>query len=238
MDAIILAAGRSQRFGQNKLLVEFGGKTLINWNLEFLKMNDIFDGNIIIVINRKDVETIGYNVVHPIIESVKRDYMQSGANIKFVFQDDEEYGPGAGIRAAAPYITDDYVILFGDNFLWGKFDKDFHGKSAVATYRYLPYSDDNLRLGYIKEEDETFKIIEKPHDHREGTFFCGFTMYKKHTIENANLLKPSVRNEYEISEFFNMAKDTNAMHLDVNWIDITYKEDIEKAESYIKQTLK
>jgi dTDP-glucose pyrophosphorylase len=239
MDAIILAAGASKRFGKNKLLIDFCGKNLITWNLKFLEMNEILDGNIIIVINRRNVILDKGEISHPIINTVIENYPRLAySNIKFAFQDNDEYGPAAGIKAAAPFIKDDYIVLFGDNFLYGKINKDFEDTDAKVTYRDLQYSENNLRLATIIQDENGFNIKEKPHDVKEGKFFCGFSMFKKDTIDNVHKLKPSERKEFEITDFINLVHNKKLMNLDVSWIDVTFKEDASFTSEYIKQQIK
>ena len=236
MECVILAAGKSSRFGENKLLIDFSGKNLVLWNIKFAQENKI-DNKIIIVINKQDCDFIDDNrITHPIIESVRYHYpIHDFPNIIFEFQKTDEYGPAAGIKAASNYITEDYVVLFGDNFLHGKIDMELYNSDVKVTFRELERSTENLRLGAIVGNNNKFTVKEKPHNYTEGNFYCGFTIFAYHTLEKLKELKPSKRGEYEITEFINMFKNKILMFLDINWIDITYKEDIEKTTQYINK---
>lgn len=239
MESIILAAGKSKRFGTNKLLVNFAGKNLVEWNLEFCRMNSI--RKVIVVINRNDInfEEFG-KLEHPIITSLRNlNYKNECCNlIQFVFQDSDEYGPGAGIKAAAPYVTDDFCVLYGDNFLHGIFDKDFKDRDAKITYMFREHSEENLRLSVFQSTiGDKFIVREKPHTECTGKFHCGFSMYKKHTINNIFDIKPSERGEYEITDFMNTIENKEAMKLDVAWTDVTYASDTTFVEKYILQQI-
>lgn len=234
MDAIILAAGRSQRFGENKLMIPFNGNTLVEHALKFLADNDV-NGKIIIVINKGDVYISNHDrIIQPVMHRLLGSPYYT-RNIEFVFQDPDLHGPAAGVMAAAEKIKDDYIVLFGDNYYSGKLSKEFGDYSAIATYKELPESRENLRLAFITGEADNYKILEKPHEFTKGTYFCGYLMMKHKTLDNLKNLQPSKRGEYEITDFFNSVEQRFAEPLKIKWTDITYYEDIPKVLEYIKQ---
>ena len=50
--AIVLAAGRSERMGNNKLLADLGGKPLITHSIEMLLTSNVYD--VIVVTGNED----------------------------------------------------------------------------------------------------------------------------------------------------------------------------------------
>ena len=231
MDAIILAAGRSQRFGENKLLIPFSGMTLIEHSLQFLQENNI-TGKVVIVLNKSDVYISNRDkIIQPVMHRLLGSPYYSN-QIEFVFQDPDEFGPAAGIKAAASKINDDYIILAGDNYYKGKIDSTIPHNTAIATYKEISYSEENLRLGAIDEEN--IKLIEKPHNIKEGKFYCGYLLMSHSTIKNVENMNVSKRGEYEMTEFFNMTENRELRPLNIKWTDITYYEDIPKVLTYIK----
>lgn len=233
MDAIILAAGRSQRFGENKLLIPFDSLTLTEHSLKFLTENGI-TGKIVIVINKSDVYISNRDkIIQPVMHRLLGSPYYS-ENIEFVFQNPDEYGPAAAIKAAASKIKDDFIILSGDNYYSGKIDKTFpQGVTAKATYKYHPESEANLRLAYVDKENN--KIIEKPHNYTEGNYYCGYMMLKYEELDKIHTMEVSSRGEYEITDFFNTSKKTAFEPLTINWTDITFYEDIPTVLKYIKE---
>lgn len=233
MDAIILAAGRSQRFGENKLLIPFNNLTLIEHSLKFLKDNEI-NGKIIIVLNKNDVYISNDDrIIQPVMHRMQGSPYYN-KNIIFAFQNPEENGPAAAIRSVAQKIKDDFIVLSGDNYYAGKINKIFDGCDAIATYKILPESKENLKYAYI--DDKTKTIIEKPHNfYQKGSYFCGYLMMKHRTLENLKKLQPSKRGEYEITDFFNSIPNRSVQELNIKWTDITYYEDIPSVLKYIKE---
>lgn len=234
MKAIILCGGNSTRYGKNKLLTEFHGKTLPEYNIDFCQENGISD--ILVTISRNHVEINDKGkLVHPIIERLTKYAKETyetepkKVNVSFKFQDNDKYGPAAGLIPWMDKLKDDVLVLFGDNFLRGKFDfKEYLGKGfdAVATYKDLPKSNSNERFGAIDESPTHFNLVEKPHLYREGKFFIGFSFYSAKGFQELIKLKPSIkRNEYEITEFFNSIDRRTIAPVVEHWIDLTYQND-------------
>lgn len=234
MDAIILAAGRSQRFGENKLLIPFDSLTLTEHSLKFLAENGI-DGKIVIVINKSDVYISNRDkIIQPVMHRLLGSPYYN-ERIEFVFQNPDEYGPAAAIKAAASKIDDDFIILSGDNYYSGKIDKTFGASTAKATYKYFDNSELNLRLAYVDKLNN--KIIEKPHSFTQGEYFCGYMMFRHSELKRIYDLPISIRGEYEITDFFNSAQSIKFEELTINWTDITFYEDIPNVLTYIKKSI-
>lgn len=232
MKAIILAAGNSTRYGTNKLLTKFLGKTLPEYNIDFCIENDITE--IYVSISKAQTIIKDGKAINPIVENIKKYKADKKVNISFKYQDTDKYGPAAGLLPWLDKIDDSVLVLFGDNFLKGKFDKELLKEyDAIATYKELKQNKDNTRFGAI----DGITLIEKPHDITKGKFFCGFSYYTKKGFMNLNLLKPSLlRNEYEITEFFNSIEKRNITPVVKYWIDLTYKSDDKKILKFIKES--
>ena len=219
MKGIILAAGRSKRYGSPKYFEEYKGKMFIEHNIEFLINNDVKD--ICIVINEKEIEKF---------ENVRKLYKEK-ANIVFRFQDKRFYGPAAGLFSADDYITESFVLLFSDNYYSGSFNfkEQLGKKDCLITYRKMNVSVDNLRYAYIDDKSwfsSRWKVIEKPHEHYEGKYFCGFIVFSKWVRSKFNMLRVSRRGEYEITNLINRLSSRKFVYLNIDWFDITYKSDL------------
>lgn len=240
MDAIILAAGKAKRFGGiHKTLVQLNDNlSLIEYALIFIKENHITDndGKIIIVINKDDVYLNGNGkLIHPVINRIEASPHYTN-NICFVFQSPDENGPAAGLRAAADKISSDFIILFGDNYYSGNISTMFNQYDAIATYKLIPESKNNLRLAAV--DTLTNIIIEKPHNIAYGKFFCGYILSKYENIKYLTNLQKSKRGEYEITDFFNSCQNKGFKEIECNWSDITSYADVPEIIEYIKNTHK
>lgn len=219
MKGIILAAGKSKRYGKPKYFETYKDKTFVEHNIDFLLSNNV--NEICIVINQKEKERF---------EIIKEMYINK-ANIVFTFQDRRFYGPAAGLFSAEDFITEDFVLLFSDNYYEGTFDfkKQLKNNDCLVTYREMYMSVDNLRYAYINDSSwftSRWKIIEKPHKYHEGKYFCGFIVFSKYVKSKFNMLRLSKRGEYEITSLVNSLCNRKFVYLDMNWFDITYKKDL------------
>ncbi|MCK9574619.1 MAG: NTP transferase domain-containing protein [Candidatus Pacearchaeota archaeon] len=225
MKAIILCAGNSTRYGKNKLLAKFNDKTLPEYNIDFCIENGITDICVTVSRNQCDITyygEIGNDVVSNLVSYVEK-FSAEKINLSFKFQDTDKYGPGAGLLPWLPDNQEDVLVLFGDNFVKGKFDKSLLKEfDAVATYKELEKDSTNERFGAIDGN----KLIEKPHLYREGKFFIGFAYFTPDGFRKLNDLSPSVkRKEYEITEFFNSIEKRTITPVVEHWIDLTYQSD-------------
>jgi len=226
MTAIILCGGSATRYGGNKVLTVFKKKSLLEWNIRFCIENEIFD--IGITTNAKFGDDIKREV-QKIFESLHTEKIVSAENpitIIISQQPEDKYGTAAALLPWVGRISDDFVVLFGDNYYDGKIDFKLFDDDCAATYKTFTKSKENLRLSFI-EDDNT--IIEKPHLYDEGNFFVGFMMFNQRMLERVNELAPSRRGEYEITELFNLGKDgfRSIYPLNMHWFDITSREELE-----------
>jgi len=176
MQALILAAGRGKRINdisrfQNKCMINLHGKPLLAFHLEEAVKLDV----------REVIITVGY-LAEAIIDHFGNEFQ--GVPIRYVKQTNQ-HGLVHAIEVAAPYITDDFLLMLGDEFfvrpdyagLIKKFiENDPFGVCGVA-YDNDPES---IRKTYSLLLGENFKIhrlIEKPRkpaNSLKGTGVCAF----------------------------------------------------------------
>ena len=234
-NAVILAAGSSTRFGENKLLQKIEGKTLPQYAVEFCIKNGI--KNIYITINRKDIfidYSLPHPINHPIIEDLKEyEYI---VDIQYKFQDENKYGPAAAILPhleKGSTLKDNFIVLFGDNYYDGRLEhtEAFKDTSCIVSYKKYDTSYKNLRFAVIKEGI----LIEKPHTEVSGCYFCGYVIFDYETVKKKIYeIELSGRNEYEITELCNSMKPVY-MKNELIWEELTYKEDVEKLKEFIRE---
>lgn len=220
--AIILAAGKSTRYGSNKLIDPILGKTTLQYAVEFCIENGITD--IYVTISKadfffKDGHTV---LTHPIIESLEP--YGDKVNVFFEFQRDGEYGPGAAIKVWENTFNEPFLCLFGDNYYSGNIGLDEHDSNeTVITFRNYEPRARNLQLATIIDD----VVVEKPHGVVKGSYFCGYMIFSKNAFSNLDHIKLSGRNEYEITHLINSMNDRRYKKLSIDWYDLTYEEDKE-----------
>ena len=239
-NAIILAAGNSTRFGENKLHKKIKEFTLPQRILKFCIKNEIT--NVYVTIRKEDFYLKNHReLCHPIIEDLERHALytvpfkgfpgiESSAEIKninlnYAFQNPNEYGPAAGIKPWKNIVKGSTIVLFGDNF-YNMEIPDFEWLTEDTVYvSYINKTVDprNLQLATIVDN----YVIEKPHPFLSGEFFCGYIVFNSKSFKNLDKINKSGRNEYEITDFINSFKNRSFIEIKENeWADLTYQSDI------------
>jgi|TARA_B110000977_G_scaffold58566_1_gene79621 dTDP-glucose pyrophosphorylase len=226
--AIILAAGRSTRYGKNKLVDPILGKSTIEYCIEFCIENGIED--CYVTISKADFFfKNNTKLSHPIIEKLNQ--YKTKLNIFYEFQQDDEYGPGAAIKVWSGKFNEAFLCLFGDNYYQGNIGLEYHDpESTVVTYKDYGTRARNLQLASILEN----VVIEKPHGIVSGRYFCGYMIFSKEAFDNLDSIKMSNRNEYEITHLINSMDNLKFEELNICWYDLTYENDKAVIEDLIK----
>ena len=217
--AIILAAGKSTRYGSNKLIDPILGKSTVQYCIEFCIQNGIEDAYV--TISKSDFFfKNNIKLSHPIIEALSQ--YKDKINIFYEFQKDDEYGPGAAIKAWQGVFYEPFLCLFGDNFYRGDIGLAYHNPNvSVVTYKDYGTRARNLQLATILEN----VVIEKPHGVVQGRYFCGYMIFSKEAFDNLSSIKLSNRNEYEITHLINSMDSLEFQSLSIDWYDLTYEQD-------------
>jgi dTDP-glucose pyrophosphorylase len=233
-NALILAAGRSTRFGRNKLEEKFDGMSLPYLAAKFALENGA--ENIYLTLSRSAVKTDGARIYHPVLEEVSKI-----CDPIVRFQSEDTYGPGAAITTWAGVIDGPFTVLFGDNYYQGVMpiaervllNSDLDD-SVYFTYLHKSLSPRNLQLATVIED----YVVEKPHGQLEGRYFCGFARFPAGYLNTIGELRKSDRGEVEITDMINMAKTREAISLSsfrVTWGDLTYEADCARIRELIRE---
>jgi dTDP-glucose pyrophosphorylase len=224
-NVILLAAGKSSRFGRNKLEERFGGLTLPQRAALFAQANGC--ENLYVTLSRSAVKTDGDRVYHPILE----DICGLGIEPKIAFQDESQYGPGAAVSCWSQVITEPVTVLFGDNIYMGTLPTAYNEvldskcPEVVFTTRYLEANPRNLQLAAVIDGI----VCEKPHTQIRGDYFCGFVRFPAGYLQQLGQLRKSERGEIEITEMINFCEKRDHWDIErlgLQWMDLTYDSDV------------
>ena len=128
--AIILAAGKSTRYGKNKLVDPILGKSTVEYCIEFCIENGITD--CYVTISKADFFfKNNTKLSHPIIEKLSQ--YKPKINIFYEFQKDDEYGPGAAIKVWSGIFNEAFLCLFGDNYYQGNIGLEYHDPESTVV---------------------------------------------------------------------------------------------------------
>lgn len=233
-NVILLCAGKSSRFGRNKLEESFNGKTLPTLAAEFARDNGC--ENLYLTLSQSGVKTDGKKVYHPILDQVSQVIKPAVR-----FQVPNTYGPGAAIASWAGVLNEPFVVLFGDNFYKGKLPSsvlyglsDPEETSVMVTYMTKEPDPRNLQLAAWVDRF----LVEKPHGIISGDYFCGFVRFPANFLNNLGSLRKSDRGEVEITDMINMSERKlwfSLNDLGLTWGDLTYESDCENIRRLVSE---
>jgi glucose-1-phosphate thymidylyltransferase len=229
MKALILSGGHGTRlrpltYSQQKQLIPVANKPVLFYAIEDVIEAGIKDIGIIIGPNKDQV-----------IETVKS--VDWDANIEFIYQGDP-LGLAHAILVAEEFLDDEeFVMYLGDNIL-----KDGIVEHAQRFKELNPDSlilltevDEPQRFGVaeLDENGRVKRLIEKPRVPPSNYALVGVYFFKPVIIEACKNIKPSWRNELEITDAIQWLID-NGYRVEASivkgwWKDTGKPEDILEA---------
>ena len=208
---IILAGGHGTRMSPltkavNKQLLPIYDKPLIYYPLSVFMLAGIRD--ILIVVNKGQL-----NQFKKVLDNGKR----FGVNIQYIEQSTPKGLPDAFILGQKFIGKDNVALILGDNIFYGiENEISFSVKNFTDGARIFAYNvPDPERYGVIEfNEEEIVSIEEKPSHPKSSYVITGLYFYDNNVIDIAKDIKPSNRNELEIS-------DVNKVYLEQKRIEAT-----------------
>jgi len=235
--ALILSGGSGTRlrpltYSQQKQLIPVANKPVLFYALEDVIESGVKDIGIIVGPNKDQVaETV-----------LSTDW---DANIEFIYQG-EPKGLAHAILVAEDFLDDDFVMYLGDNIL-----KDGIVEPAA---RFRNISPDSLVMLTKVDEPQRFgvadldssgrikRLIEKPKVPPSNYALVGIYFFKPVIIEACHSIKPSWRNELEITDAIQWLIE-NGYRVEASivgswWKDTGKPEDIFEANRLILDDIK
>lgn len=244
---LILAAGRSKRFGKNKLLHKFHSGDL-NSRVPAISLPSLAarfaveNGaeNIYVTLSKDAVETDGEQCFHPVLEDIQE--FSGQAKVRAAFQSPESYGPGAAVMEWAPHIEGPFCVLFGDNLYLPRNPLDENmavkfvlGNRGEVAFSYQMFEPNPRCLELAAVLDGNI-LKEKPHSVSGGKFFCGMVVFPADFSSHAGNLRKSDRGEIELTDMINAFQGRCSFPIEEvckDWGDLTYESDSPRIEESI-----
>lgn len=212
MKGILLAGGSGTRLYPltkiiSKQLLPVYDKPMIYYPLSILMLFDIKD--ILIISTPQDT---------PNIEKLFQDGSKLGLNISYKVQESPD-GIAQAFLLGEEFIGDDDVcLILGDNIFYmgdqldsfkNEINKNKGNKATIFAY----HVNDPERFGVI-EFDKDLKVLsieEKPKEPKSNYVSVGLYFYPSDVVKKAKTLKPSARNELEITDLNNLYLKENKL---------------------------
>ena len=233
---IILAGGMGTRMSPltkavNKQLLPIYDKPLIFYPLSILMLSKIKD--ILIIVNKGQLEQY-----KKIIPNGKR----LGINIQYKEQDTPRGLPDAFILGEKFINNQNVAMILGDNFFYGQsLSSMLHtciklNKGAkIILHKVL----DPQKFGVAKiKKRKILSIKEKPKRFFSDLAITGLYFFDKNVVKYSKELKPSKRNELEITDLLNKYKKNNSLSAEFigrggAWLDTGSIEDFYKTSNFV-----
>lgn len=238
MKGIILAGGTGSRLYPNTLatskqLLPIYDKPMIYYPLSVLMLAGIRE--ILVISTPQDL---------PRFEALFGDGDHLGLSISYAEQKKPE-GIAQAFLIAEDFIGKETVsLILGDNIFYG-----YQLRSLLQEC--LKHTSGGLIFGYqvnnpsrygVIDFDENFKVrrvVEKPKDPPSSFAITGLYFYDANVVSIAKSLKPSWRNELEITDINQVYLERGELHVKLfekgfAWLDTGTHDALHKASSYVQ----
>ena len=240
MKGMILAGGSGTRLYPltrvtSKQLLPVYDKPMIYYPLSTLMLAGIRD--ILIISTPSDV---------PRFEGLLGDGGQFGIHLSYAVQAKPEGLAQAFLVGEAFIGNDPCTMILGDNIFYGSYfrknlsDAVHNAEKGNATI-FGYYVKEPRRFGIV-EFDKNRKVLsveEKPREPKSNYCITGLYFYPRGVAEKAKQLKPSARNELEITDLNVMYLEAQKLSVEligrgVTWLDTGTHESLVEASIFVK----
>lgn len=240
MKGIILAGGSGSRLYPltkvtSKQLLPVYDKPMIYYPLSILMLAGIKD---ILIISTKDDL--------PRFQNLLKDGSDLGINLTYLVQPSPD-GLAQAFVLGEDFIGDDpCAMVLGDNIFYGdglkrKLRESVErAKAGIATI-YGYYVNDPERYGVVEFDDnnKAISLEEKPKIPKSNYAVTGLYFYPKGVSAMAKKVRPSDRNEYEITDLNILYMKENKISVEllgrgVTWLDTGTHESLVGASIFVK----
>jgi glucose-1-phosphate thymidylyltransferase len=235
MQAVVLAAGEGTRLrplteDKPKGMVEVAGEPILTHCFE--QLVDLGADELIVVVGYKKQAIINHF----------EDEFQ-GTPITYTHQR-EQKGLAHALLTVEEHVDDDFMLMLGDNIFRANL-KDVRNRQAESRadaaflVEEVPWEEAS-RYGVCdtNKYGEIVEVVEKPDDPPSNLVMTGFYTFTPAIFHACQLVQPSNRGEYEISDAIDLllhsGRTIDAIRMDGWRIDVGYPEDRDEAERRIE----
>jgi glucose-1-phosphate thymidylyltransferase len=237
MKGLILSGGKGTRlrpltYTSAKQLVPVANRPVLFYGIQALVDAGITDIGIVV------------GDTHLEIKAAVGDGSQFGARVTYIEQDAPR-GLAHAVKISQGFIgNDSFVMYLGDNLLNRgivEFVDQFVKEKPAAQILLTPVPDPQMFGVAELEGDKVRRLVEKPKEPKSNLALVGVYMFGPEIFTSVNNIKPSFRNELEITDAIQDLIDRGLRvtpHLVSGWWKDTGKlEDMLEANRLILETL-
>ena len=234
---IILAGGHGTRMSPltkavNKQLLPIYDKPLIYYPLSILMLSKIKD--ILIIVNKGQL-----NQYKKLFQNGKN----LGLKINFIEQNYPKGLPDAFILGEKFIGKENVALILGDNFFYGqslseKLLQSKKLKNGAKVFLHKVNKPELYGVAKINNKNKIIGIKEKPKKHYSDYAITGLYYFDNKVIKYARNLKPSKRNEIEITDLLKKYLSNKKLSAEIigrggAWLDTGSIEDFYKTSNFV-----
>ena len=234
---IILAGGHGTRMSPltkavNKQLLPIYDKPLIFYPLSILMLSKIRD--ILIIVNKGQL-----NQYKKLLQNGKN----LGLKINFVEQNYPKGLPDAFVLGEKFIGKENVALILGDNFFYGqslseKLLESKKLKNGAKVFLHKVSKPELYGVAKINNRNKIIGIKEKPKKYYSDYAITGLYYFDNKVIKYAKNLKPSKRNEIEITDLLKKYLSNRTLSAEIigrggAWLDTGSIEDFYKTSSFV-----
>jgi glucose-1-phosphate thymidylyltransferase len=234
---LILAGGSGTRLypvtqAISKQLLPVYDKPMIYYSLSTLMMAGIRD--ILLISTPEDT---------PRFEALLKDGSQWGINIQYCVQNSPDGLAQAFILGESFIGNHHSTLVLGDNIFYGH---DFNQlllnasnrKEGATIFTYHVHDPERYGVAEFDGKNKVVSLEEKPLKPKSNYAVTGLYFYDQDVVKIAKSLKPSKRNELEITDLNRLYLNQNQLHVEVMgrgyaWLDTGTHESLLEASQFI-----
>ena len=235
--AIILAGGMGTRMSPltkavNKQLLPIYDKPLIFYPLSILMLAKIKD--ILIIVNKGQLNQ--YKKILP-------DGKRLGINISYKEQSSPRGLPDAFLLGEKFINNKNVALILGDNFFYGqnltsKLINCTKLKNGAKVILHKVIKPELFGIAKISKTGKIISLKEKPKKYISDLAITGLYFFDKKVVEYSKKLKPSARNELEITDLLKIYLNKKKLTSDIlgrggAWLDTGSIEDFYKTSAFV-----
>ena len=238
MKGIILAGGSGTRLypltkAISKQIMPVYDKPMIYYPLSILMLSNIRD--ILIISTNRDM---------PVFEELLGNGKQLGLNIQYKVQENPN-GIAEAFILGEKFIGDDSVaLILGDNIFYGHglsgiLEESSQLKNGAHIFAYPVTDPKSYGVVEFDHEGSVISLEEKPENPKSKYAIPGLYFYDNTIVAKAKKLKPSDRNELEITDVNNLYLNEGALKAidlgrGMTWFDTGTHDALLEASNYVE----
>ena len=238
MKGIILAGGSGTRLypltkAISKQIIPVYDKPMIYYPLSILMLSNIRD--ILIISTNRDM---------PVFEELLGNGKQLGLNIQYKVQENPN-GIAEAFILGEEFIGDDSVaLILGDNIFYGHglsgiLEESSQLKNGAHIFAYPVTDPKSYGVVEFDHEGSVISLEEKPEKPKSKYAIPGLYFYDNTIVAKAKKLKPSDRNELEITDINNLYLNEGTLKAidlgrGMTWFDTGTHDALLEASNYVE----